>query len=486
MKKIWKSIMVTSLAVLIFIIIGFSDQNAVISAPNPTPTPNALTLDFTLKPQSSVIETELASSKVEVPMELVLDSESSLAESTYQTKASTSVTVTLALDDGSVEDKVGRTGAISEFFYLNRFSPGSSFYPIDLTQIWVYFNSGVLTYVGDHIRLAVYQDSDGNPMNGATFIAEYPTTIQALDAWNTFVLQTPLRVTGPGDILISVIVLENRGTGFFPAALDTTSSAQRSWIGYWTISPPPSPPTIPPGPAFGTVDNAGFPGNWLIRAFGTSSGSAATNFLYLPTMMKSIPPPVLNGIYNPNGSYDYSISWSSVTDATSYVLEEDDHDAFSSPNPYSGSETSKSITYQAIGTYYYRVKAVTAQGTSAWSNVQSTTVTQPLPPNTVLPGYYSGSSPTVSFDVTEDRNVCNFRITVKFGASSCSFRPTTCKQISNNTFKFEFYYPDFGITDYVAGVFDSPGHAVGDWKITLCGDTMVFPASTGNWAASKR
>jgi hypothetical protein len=114
----------------------------------------------------------------------------------------------------------------------------------------------------------------------------------------------------------------------------------------------------------------------------TPSKAATTTAVYLPIILNRYPPvpdtPVLSPINNPDGSEDYSVSWSTAYLATSYVLEEDDNLIFSSPSSvYSGSSTSRSVTGKSAGTYYYRVKGHNSSGDSGWSNVQSTTVSPP-------------------------------------------------------------------------------------------------------------
>jgi hypothetical protein len=107
------------------------------------------------------------------------------------------------------------------------------------------------------------------------------------------------------------------------------------------------------------------------------------------------------------------------------------------------------------------------------------------PPTGPEPGYYSGTQPTVSLDVTQDQQVCNFDITVPFGAGQCRIRPN-CTQIIDNEFRFDLYYPDLGITDWIEGTFDTPTHAEGDYKISICGNQLVIPPSQDSWEASKQ
>lgn len=100
---------------------------------------------------------------------------------------------------------------------------------------------------------------------------------------------------------------------------------------------------------------------------------------YLPLVMKRWPPipdtPVLNSIYNPNGSSSYTVRWNSAQLADTYVLEEATNPSFGGAvTRYYGSGTSWTATEKAPGTYYYRVKARNSWGDSGWSNTQQTTV----------------------------------------------------------------------------------------------------------------
>jgi photosystem II stability/assembly factor-like uncharacterized protein len=91
--------------------------------------------------------------------------------------------------------------------------------------------------------------------------------------------------------------------------------------------------------------------------------------------------PVLDGISNPDGDGNYTVSWSAASGATSYTLEEDDNETFSSPESvYSGPDTATDIADQGMGTYFYRVMASNAIGDSDWSNTESVTVTPPSAP----------------------------------------------------------------------------------------------------------
>jgi sugar lactone lactonase YvrE len=209
-------------------------------------------------------------------------------------------------------------------------------------------------------------------------------------------------------------------------------------------------------------------------------------YIYLPMVLKNFEPPptpplppVLDDISNSDGDGNYTVSWSAVTGATSYTLQEDDNSAFSSPvTVYSGPNTSKSITGRVPGTYYYRVRASANGLTSNWSNSQSVQVMS-LGPE---PGHYTGT-PSVSFDVTADVQVCNYDITVPFGIGSCRIRPASCAEITDNDFTFS--QAEIGAIYEITGTFDTQTHALGGYRASMCGDTLILPPSEGTWEASK-
>ena len=71
---------------------------------------------------------------------------------------------------------------------------------------------------------------------------------------------------------------------------------------------------------------------------------------------------------------NYTVSWSAVSEATSYVLQEATSSDFTSGLlEYSVTDTSKSFshTVTTTTTYYYRVAAINSYGQSDWSNVEN-------------------------------------------------------------------------------------------------------------------
>jgi len=130
------------------------------------------------------------------------------------------------------------------------------------------------------------------------------------------------------------------------------------------------------GTASVTVFNPA-PGGGLSNALSFSVG--APKRVYLPLVLRDYPPipavPVLNAIANADGDGNYTVSWNASARATSYLLQEDDNAAFSSPETrYAGSGISWNATGKPTGIYSYRVQASNTWGTSGWSNTVSTII----------------------------------------------------------------------------------------------------------------
>ena len=207
--------------------------------------------------------------RLSTPVVLSASSRGTSSKATYP--IATDFAVSLVLDDGSVENDIGISGTW-EFIFLNRFTPEPVEYPFTLNEVQVYFDEGGFAQVGDDIIIVVYENVSGSydPATGSNWLYSYPTTVQAINAWNSYDLPDPVLLSGPGDVLIGVIALETPGTGYWPAAIDQTASQQRSWAGWWTTSPPPNPPNLPPDDTW-TIIDAYFPGNWMIRGYGENS-----------------------------------------------------------------------------------------------------------------------------------------------------------------------------------------------------------------------
>ncbi len=116
--------------------------------------------------------------------------------------------ISLVLDDGSAENSVGVNDSVSayQFIWLNRFTPAVDEFPFNLNQLQVLFPADQAT-VGDPLDLVVYQDENGDPEDGATWLATYHVTVQAADdeTWSVYDLPDPLYIAGPGDVLVAAI-----------------------------------------------------------------------------------------------------------------------------------------------------------------------------------------------------------------------------------------------------------------------------------------
>jgi uncharacterized repeat protein (TIGR01451 family) len=181
--------------------------------------------------------------------------------------------VPLVLDDGSLENNIGLNDGTYDyqFLWFNRFTPAPADLPFNLNQIQVLFGASTGVNVGDDIDLVVYHDPDGDPMNGANWLATYNVTVQAVDGttWSVYDLPAPLLIGGPGDVLIGVInryTVSGVSLATFPGALDQTTTQQRSWVAAWNTDPP-DPAILPADGLYGLID-VWFPGNWMIRGYG--------------------------------------------------------------------------------------------------------------------------------------------------------------------------------------------------------------------------
>jgi hypothetical protein len=186
--------------------------------------------------------------------------------------------VNLTLDDGIAEDAIGLTAG-GQFIWLNRFTPAPTDFPFTLTEIQLQTTSVSNCAATDTIDFYVWSDADGNPANGATFMGSLTgQQVGTLDQFNSY--PTNIDVTGSGDVLIAVVNRTCTAAGAFPAAIDTTASQVRSWVGLYNGTPG-NPPTLPADNTFATIDSLGFAGNWLIRGIGASGCQAANDIPWL-------------------------------------------------------------------------------------------------------------------------------------------------------------------------------------------------------------
>lgn len=179
--------------------------------------------------------------------------------------------VDLVVDDGTAEGAFGvGVTAARQFLWFQRFSPPRD---IDLEEIQILFPLDPEIVPGSSIEIVVYQDVDGDPTNGAELMTTRTEVVQVADgtSFSNYPLDPVVEFRDGGTLLVGIInryVVSGITPSHEPAALDTSTSAQRSWVATWS-GDPPEPPLLPPDQAIFLVDQI-VPGNWMIRAYGSA------------------------------------------------------------------------------------------------------------------------------------------------------------------------------------------------------------------------
>jgi hypothetical protein len=205
-----------------------------------------------------------------------------------------------------------------------------------------------------------------------------------------------------------------------------------------------------------------------------AAGSSDWSNVEQVNVTKCLSAPVLAEIENDDGDGSYTVNWSGVTTAITYTLEEDTDISFTNPISYVVNTTSKSITGQEIGTYYYRVKAANKVCDSDWSNKQAVTVTTEAP--VPEPGTWYGSTSwfkSVQFRVSSDSSsVRDLQLTLHDNCGVVTSAGPV--PIENGHFSFGWFSGDFTATDEASGSYVFAGNTPN------CG----FVIETGSWDAS--
>ncbi len=150
----------------------------------------------------------------------------------------------------------------------------------------------------------------------------------------------------------------------------------------------------------------------FIVKLGAPNGTVNVPATPTPLPVVNLAAPVLNQISNASGQGNYSVIFNQVQNATSYQLQEDDNDQFTSPilrEPFTvlnAVDMSWKASNLPVGSYYYRARACNSSGCGPWSTYPRSTQVctlpgdanvTPLPSNSVF--YYGGQNyPVVKWD----------------------------------------------------------------------------------------
>ncbi|WP_257387312.1 S8 family serine peptidase [Tahibacter caeni] len=160
-------------------------------------------------------------------------------------------------------------GESCAMLWANRFSPPPAVFPVTLTTLTFLTGSPAYVHAGDRYDFYVYQDDDRDPTNGATLVGSRKGYVIASAGarLRTLVLEQPIVLNGPGDIVIAVT--NPAGTGPRPAAGELSNFLGRSYAGAY----------VGEDPVLGsaavhlqlTPGGVGSAVNWVIRASGTTA-----------------------------------------------------------------------------------------------------------------------------------------------------------------------------------------------------------------------
>jgi predicted phage tail protein len=112
------------------------------------------------------------------------------------------------------------------------------------------------------------------------------------------------------------------------------------------------------------------------------NGGGCSGYKTSTSVTVTIPPSSAPSLSVPSSSTgSYTVSWGSVSGATSYTLQEQVNGGGWSTS-YTGSGTSKAYSGKTLdSTYGYRIQACNAGGCSAWSATKSVAIVLPAPSN---------------------------------------------------------------------------------------------------------
>jgi len=156
--------------------------------------------------------------------------------------------------------------------WLNQFSVDPSEYPITLNTVRTIFST-TGTAVGDVFDVFIYQDNDGDPSNGATFVTSVlnQTVPNPQNNFKDVTIPGGVVLSGPGDVLIALV--NRTPTSQYPASWDTGEFAGKSWLAL-EVAPASGTPNLATLDLVlnSDIDPGLTPHNYIIRGIGTNAG----------------------------------------------------------------------------------------------------------------------------------------------------------------------------------------------------------------------
>ncbi|MHC4779628.1 MAG: fibronectin type III domain-containing protein, partial [Planctomycetota bacterium] len=230
---------------------------------------------------------------------------------------------------------------------------------------------------------------------------------------------------------------------------------------------------------------------YRVRA-SNSAGNSAWTVGGNPCVVSLVVPSIPASITVPTSSVtgNYTVSWAATAGAWTYDLQEATNSSFTGATTvYTGANTSFNVTGKTTGTFWYRVRATNAAGSSGWR--ASTNGCQIVPPATpasiTVPATSASGNYTVSWAAST-------------GASGYTLQEATNSSFTGATTVYTGASTSYNVTGKTTGTFWYRVRATGPagnsgWRNSTNGCQIVAPAAptvitvpatsnTGNYTVS--
>lgn len=226
------------------------------------------------------------------------------------------------------------------------------------------FASPQVVYQGSNTSYDVASNLSSGIYYYQVLASDSQTTSSFSNSENITILSTP--------VLNSIT---NNGSGSFAISWNSIVNSTSYTLYQSTSSDLSNPTQIYSGDAtsFSVTNQSNGTFYYSVMALSNNGPvSSNSNIVQVVISTSTLTAPTLNSIAPTTGSQSYIISWSSITNATSYSLQQSTNSTFSGATTiYSGSNTTFTVTNQSAGTFYYQVFASNSTTTSSFSNTVS-------------------------------------------------------------------------------------------------------------------